>query len=61
MSVEGGCPVQRVQTVAVDVMITVEMVLVTLVTVEEPEVEVRVTGQVVKVVMTISVVTTSVI
>jgi hypothetical protein len=59
--VEGGAPVQRVQTVDVDVMTTVEMVVVTLVKVDESDVVVRVTGQVVKVVITISVVTTSVV
>jgi hypothetical protein len=59
--VEGGAPVQRVQTVDVEVMTTVEIVVVTLVIVEESEVVVRVTGQVVRVVITISVVTTSVV
>ena len=56
VKVEGGAAVQRVQTVDVDVMTTVEMVVVTLVKVEEPEVLVRVTGHVVSVVITISVV-----
>lgn len=51
-----GAAVQRVQTVDVDVITTVETVFVTLVKVEEPEVWVIVTGQVVRVVMTISVV-----
>ena len=51
-----GAAVQRVQTVEVDVMTTVETVFVTLVKVDEPEVWVTVTGQVVRVVMTISVV-----
>ena len=56
VNVEGGAAVQRVQTVEVDVMMIVEMVVVTLVKVEEPEVVVSVTGHVVSVVMTISVV-----
>lgn len=60
VSVDGGAAVQRVQTVEVEVMTTVEIVVVTLVIVEEPCVVVKVTGQVVSVVMTISVVITSV-
>lgn len=47
---------QRVQIVEVDVITTVEIVVATLVRVDEPEVVVSVTGQVVSVVMTISVV-----
>ena len=54
--VEGGAAVQRVQTVDVEVMITVETVVATLVMVDPAEVVVRVMGHVVRVVMTISVV-----
>lgn len=49
------------QTVEVDVMTTVEIVLVIAVTVLPAEVEVIVTGQVVNVEITISVVTMSVV
>ena len=56
VSVEGGAAVQRVHTVEVEVMMMVETVVAMLVKVEEPDVVVSVTGQVVSVVMTISVV-----
>ena len=48
--VEGGIAVQRVQTVAVEVMTTVEIVFVVEMKVELPDVDVIVTGQVVRVV-----------
>lgn len=50
LSVVGGMAVHLVQTVAVDVMTTVEIVFVVEMIVELPEVEVMVTGQVVRVV-----------
>lgn len=46
----GGTAVHRVQMVWVEVIIVVEIVDVVCVTVTEPEVEVKVTGHVVKVV-----------
>ena len=58
--VDGGGRWQRVQTVDVDVMVIVEIVCVVSVRVSVPVVCVRVTGQVVRVVKTISVVIRSV-
>jgi hypothetical protein len=48
--VVGGAAVHPVQTVWVEVMIVVEIVDVVSVTVTDPDVDVNVTGQVVKVV-----------
>lgn len=50
MTVDGGAPVHLVHTVEVEVITTVETVLVVEMMVEVPEVDVNVTGQVVKVV-----------
>lgn len=58
--VDGGGRLQRVQTVDVEVMVTVEMVCVVSVMVSLPVVRVCVMGQVERVVTTISVVITSV-